>query len=240
MKQTKPLLVVLPDTRDVQISPYMRGNTKLGASVYTYSRVAGRDGELGTCPGSTNECETWCYAKRIRGVVLEQYKVNSATEEVPPIPDDCRLLRIHVSGDFTSPTYVENWITRLLQRPDVTAWAYTRSWRLPWLRPSLERLRDLPNMQLFASMDTEMEAVPVGWRRAWIEGDLRLSVSPEYTIYGIGSNRNLLVWASPDERWTTTISRGYVCPEETGHKANCEECRYCFDGRVHDVVFLKH
>jgi hypothetical protein len=274
MKTTKPLIVYLPDTRGVEISRYGRGNLKLGASVYTYSRPAGDKwrgiidssaGRLktkqdwGTCPGSTDECEKICYAKRIGGPVWDVYKRN-AFDDVPPIPDDCTLLRLHVSGDFDTVAYIENWIARLLERttmrfaleenfslhngpqgaapvvrtlPPVMCWTYTRSWRVPELLPALERLRALPNVQLFASLDSTSELPPAGWRRAWIDGDLRLAnfdgVQWTYGPHPASDNQ-----LGPDGIMS------YVCPEETGRKPDCESCRYCFEGQHNDVTFLKH
>lgn len=231
MKLTAPLTVYLPDTRGVVVSPYGKGNLKIGPDVFTYSRVAGRYELLGTCPGSSEECEAVCYAKRITGVVKEQYVQNSRTAQVPPIPAECRLLRIHISGDFDRPLYIEAWIRRLQQRPDVTAWGYTRSWRVAELLPHLEDLRALPNMQLFASMDQSVQELPpAGWRIAWIDGDPRCHVA---LTSRIGHNRVTVHDPKPN-------GIGYVCPEQTGRKVNCQECRYCFDGQKHDVVFLKH
>ena len=157
----RPLIVYLPDTRGVEISRYGRGNMKLGASVFTYSRPAGQPTEdgWGTCPGSTAECEAVCYAKRIGGDVFDVYQRNVGND-VPPIPDEARLLRIHVSGDFDTPEYIRAWIARLRERPDVTAWAYTRSWRCHSLLEFLEELRALPNVQLFASMDASTPELP--------------------------------------------------------------------------------
>ena len=169
----KGITVFLPDTRGVEISRYGYGNLKLGFGVYTYSRIAGQREEqhggnpLGTCPGSTPECERICYAKRIAGPVADLYRINSLSWDVPPIPEDAKILRIHVSGDFDSVAYINNWIARLKERPDVTVWAYTRSWRVVGLLPALETLRVLPNVQLFASMDSSHTDVPpTGWRRA--------------------------------------------------------------------------
>lgn len=36
-----PLTVYLPDTRGVVVSPFGRGNLKIGPGVYTYSRLPG-------------------------------------------------------------------------------------------------------------------------------------------------------------------------------------------------------
>lgn len=212
--------IYLPDERGVYLSAYGRGNAKIGLDVFTYSRLPGR--LAGTCPGSTVECEAICYAKRIGGVVRERYSENSATSQVPPIPLECRLLRIHVSGDFDTVDYIDHWHARLAERSDVTAWAYTRSWRVPALLPALERLRTLPNLQLFASMDASTrEAAPEGWRRAWIDGDLR----------GGEGDAN---------RRTFDDTPSYVCPEERGVKADCVACGYCLQGERYDVTFLKH
>lgn len=252
---THKLTVYIPDTRGVTVSRYGRGNLKIGESVYTYSRlpgmvgqfalgIAGDDrarhlGTFGTCPGATEECQQICYARRPvqeHGPVYDMWCTNSLTEEVPPIPDDCMLLRIHVSGDFTSNQYIRAWIKRLTERPDVQAWAYTRSWRCPELLGMLELLRALPNMQLFASMDAStVELPPVGWRVAWIDGDDRLQCS--------GRNRNVSRLRSYDPvRRTISIvaEPAYVCPEETGHRRDCVECGYCFKGQKHDVIFLPH
>lgn len=202
--------VFLPDERDVTLSRYGYGNKKIGPSVYTYSRLPGRGVVKGTCPGSTVGCEAICYAKRIAGPVRSIHSDNSERDDVPPIPDACRLLRIHVSGDFDTVAYVDAWVSRLEARPDVTAWAYTRSWRVPSLVPALERLRALPNMQLFASMDdTTPEDPPDGWRVAWIAGDRR-------------------------------IDKAIQCPEQTGDKSSCEACGYCLVGRKGGVVFARH
>lgn len=236
----KLLTVYLPDTRGVDISPFGKGNLKIGPGVYTYSRIAGNANQtpFGTCPGSTPECEAICYAKRIGGPVRDQYLANSMTTYVPELPEDARLVRIHVSGDFDSIVYIDAWIWHLTARPDVTVWAYTRSWRVPELLPALEQLRCMPNMQLFASMDVSAkEMPPAGWRIAWIDGDPRAGAPT-----GILSHTEEAVDAFKGFSLLRTASgtKTLVCPEETKSVANCEECGYCFDGKRNDVTFLKH
>lgn len=238
MKLLKPLVVHLPDSRGVEISRYGLANLKIGPGVYTYSRLAGYpSGDAPTtCPGATSGCEAICYAKRIDGIVKrEVYLQNSLTDEVPPIPEDCKLLRIHVSGDFNTPEYILNWVRRLQQRPDVIAWAYTRSWRCHSLLEFLEVLRALPNVQLFASMDDSHEDVPpAGWRRAWIDGDTRAGEPWGQRAHEAMLNAHLR------NQQTFDGTKSLICPEETKHKANCVECGYCFEGRKNDVTFLKH
>lgn len=241
------LTVYLPDTRGVTISRFGTGNLKIGLGVHTYSRLPGSparsalgsgyldefvahlDGMNGTCPGATPECQAICYAARPvaeRGPVARMWRANSITDDVPEeLPPGCTLLRLHISGDFSSVRYIDGWQQLLARHPEVRVWAYTRSWRVPALLPALERLRALPNVQMFASMDVSTtEIPPAGWRRAWIDGDPRQHETQ----------------LSDQNRITFDGAPSLVCPEETGRKPNCEACRYCFDGRRGDVTFLKH
>ncbi len=238
MKLTSPLRVYLPDTRGVVLERYGLSNTKLGPNVFTYSRMPGdkeKGNAFGTCPGSTDECEEVCYAKRIVGIVQDVYETNSLSADVPPIPAEAKLLRLHVSGDFDTVTYIQNWIGRPLERPDVIMWVYTRSWRVPELLPALEQLRALPNVQMFASLDKSCtDMPPTGWRRSWMnDGDKR--IGEKIDVVGLDNP----LW-NEHNRKTFDGSFTYTCPEETGRKATCEECRYCFDGKINDVTFLVH
>ena len=57
------LTYYLVDDRRAIRSPWGKGNPKIGAGIYTYSRVPGI---RGTCPGATEECERLCYSKRFK------------------------------------------------------------------------------------------------------------------------------------------------------------------------------
>jgi|ETNvirnome_2_130_1030620.scaffolds.fasta_scaffold00290_17 hypothetical protein len=236
MGRQDQMIVHLPDTRGVVISDWGKGNLKLGPHTYTYSRLAGK---AETCPGASVECEAVCYAKRLTRFeeVRKAWARHSKTEAVPDIDElpQGALIRLHVSGDFTTVRYIRGWVTLMRRRPDVTLWSYTRSWRVKRLLPDLEVLRALPNVELFASMDASMpDLPPEGWRRAWLDGDPR-GGQP----VGVRAHREA----------ATTIRRNretydgvftYVCPEETKHKASCEACQYCFKGKKGDVTFLRH
>jgi hypothetical protein len=204
MKITGPIIVYLPDTRGVEISRFGKGNLKIGPNVFTYSQLPGVD-----CPGRSEWCKKYCYAQRVQDPIRPIWKQNSDAG-LPPtaLPPECRLLRLHVGGDFNSVEYVWAWSKLLQARPDVQAWAATKAWRVSALRSSLEGLRGLPNIQLLASVDESMEEDPPKfWRKAWVEGDSRAC--------------------------------GLTCPEETGEKRDCEECRYCFKPGG-DVIWRKH
>lgn len=225
------LTVYLPDTRGVTISRWGRGNTKLGMDgVYTYSRLPGRIG--GTCPGASPECQDICYAMRVVNTppVWEVWRRNSEAVRLPgiedPLPPDAKIVRIHVSGDFDTTYYIDQWYWLVRAHPDVRFFSYTRSWRIPELLARLERLRALPNMQLFASIDKSIEELPPqGWRRAWLEDDPRAQYPG-----GEGFHDTTSIDGEP----------GYVCPEETGRKASCQDCNYCIKGKRGDLVFLIH
>lgn len=239
MAKVYPMNLYLPDRRDVHVSRrWTCGSEKIGMRVLCYSRLPGMDFygcggySGGTCPGSTDECEAICYAKRIDGDIKDIYRINSATSDVPEVPSEATLVRWHVSGDFDSVAYIENVTARVAERPDVLFWAYTRSWRVPELLEALERLRALPNMQLFASVDPSMtELPPEGWRRAWIWRDKPSTWLREQRLR-LYTSHNAVVEADG--------TPAYICPEETGRRRNCEECGYCFAGQKHDVVFLEH
>lgn len=140
-----------------------RGNRKLGRNVAAINRLPGE-----TCPGASEWCKRECYAKK--GTFHFAYPHYLGEIKIPDkMPAICR---IHVSGDFDTVDYVD-WIHGVVaSNPGTLFWAYTRSWTIPELLPALERLRELPNIQLFASTDESMADVPpAGWRIAFITGD---------------------------------------------------------------------
>lgn len=202
---------VIDDRRAIR-SPWGRGNSKIGPGIYTYSRLPSRHG-VGTCPGSTDLCESVCYSKRFRNnsPLWEWMRENTYRgANLPRLPNDAKVVRVHVSGDFDTKEYIEAWGDLCSLNPRVLFFAYTRSWRVPSLLPSLELLKAHPNVQLFASMDVStVEVPPQGWRCAWL-GSL-----PE----GV---------------------KALPCPEDAGEKDNCEVCGYCFRGKRGDVLFPIH
>ena len=227
------LVVRIPDTRGVTVAPYGLGNLKIGPDVLTYSKLPGRPTPHGgSCPGASPECLTICYAFRIRSspLVWGMYEENTRRgNTLPPLPEEARIVRIHVSGDFDTREYIAAWWMMAQAHKDVRFFGYTRSWRVPELLADLELLRAMPNVNLLASMDKSIpELPPEGWRRAWLRDDPRISTlhGPESLGSALGPGYELVP--------------AYLCPEETGRKANCQECRYCIDGKRGDVVFLVH
>ncbi len=142
------------------------GNDKLGKGVSVINREAGA-----TCPGESKFCDG-CYAKRgVFQIYSIQAKYGAGKIQTPmKLRPICR---IHASGDFDTVGYIRDVVKWVNENPDTTFWAYTRSWNVARLLPDLEILRALPNVQLFASVDSTMPDAPTGWRVAFIRGDSR-------------------------------------------------------------------
>lgn len=155
------------------------GNRKVGR-VWTFSLPS-----FVTCPGASAWCRQHCYAwrlERLRPNCRRAYVRNLALSLEPErfvahvlesLPEDAPLVRIHVGGDFFSPDYATQWHSICEARPDTQFWCYTRSWSVTLLRPALEQLRILPNMELLASIDPEMPLPPEEWRMAFVDIDPR-------------------------------------------------------------------
>lgn len=101
------------------------------------------------------------------------------------------VVRIHVGGDFFCNQQVEVWIKLIKEFKEKKFFAYTRAWRDPEMYELLAQLRDIENMQLFASVDDQTGLPPKGWRVAQMTAvhDLKKSVvCPEQT----GRKKNCL------------------------------------------------
>lgn len=126
------------------------------------------------CPGSSERCRDICYAAKFaRWPTVKSLWESNQNRHIGELPEGTTVARIHVSGDFHSATYIQEWILFVQAHPQVRFWTYTRSWAVPALLPALEELRAQPNVQLFASVDTSMPDPPAGWRTAYLDDDPR-------------------------------------------------------------------
>lgn len=80
--------------------------------------------------------------------MLTRYRAHADADE---LTDTERLFRIHWDGDFFSTDYADAWATAITANPDITFWAYTRSFRDPV--NVLPHLAGLPNLELYLSID---------------------------------------------------------------------------------------
>jgi hypothetical protein len=142
-------------------------NGKTAKIPNAFGLAAGREF---SCPGATSACEPICYAgklerlfKGMRVVVtgnLETIQGMTANEAIAALNeliteferqcekwDADKLFRIHHDGDFFSLRYAGYWRRVMNEHPDVTFWAYTRSFHLVGM------FADIPNFTLYLSVD---------------------------------------------------------------------------------------
>lgn len=205
------------------------GNSKIGTSSENYSRVLVWNlPAVKTCPSASKWCLKWCYNADLREekfphelwnnnlhffLQAEELLKTKLLSELRQSEDESLAVRIHSSGDFFSCEYISFWIDIIKSTPNATYWAYTRSWSNDAFLPLLEELKNLKNIQLFASWDRTMKKAPEGWRLSYVYQE-------EETL---GSN-------------------GIICPEQSGKVADCATCNYCLvDGKSKsDVYFIAH
>lgn len=183
----------------------------------------------------TQVCAAVCYAKKVvnhRRTAAIRYNENlqllkqGAMLSLASMPANA-LLRIHVSGDFFSRQYIEQWVRELAARPDITAWAYTRSWRVAKLAKLLHQLAALPNMTLLLSADRESGLPGKVWcecRVAWMAiNDTDQPPAPVHVAFRVKHHRPMA---------TLKRMNGLVCPKESGapgaEHVTCSSCKWCY------------
>ena len=164
------------------------GNRKLGGR-----RIWGfglPSGTLDVCPGMSAVCHAHCYASAV-----ERYRPNAAAAYQRNLVRSRRrdfvvrlrafliahavaVVRVHTGGDFYSRGYARKWLRVMRRSPRVTFYFYTRSWRIPTIRPVIERMAALPNCIVWYSCDRDTgvpASVPARVRLAWLataDGDV--------------------------------------------------------------------
>ena len=87
------------------------------------------DKDTGKMENKSNQYK--CYsasAERFPGVRKSRWNnFEQSKKEIPPLPKNCKSVRIHSSGDFYSQDYFDKWIDYCAENKDVEFWAYTKS-----------------------------------------------------------------------------------------------------------------
>lgn len=212
-------------------------NSKLGPGIYSFSIPA-----MLTCPGATNTCLSLCYACRgffvmpsVAASHRRAYNASLRADFSRRMIHDIRerwvqVVRAHPAGDFYDAPYVAKWQAIAAACKSTTFFAYTRSWRIPAILPSLIKLAKQPNVQLWFSEDNETGPSPVvsGVRVAHVVA----TAEDEATI----STRASLVFRERTHlklqpARVKRINDVLVCPYEQGGgaaKLTCTRCRICF------------
>jgi hypothetical protein len=211
---------------------FIRGNSKLGEDVWTWSILAGH-----TCPGKSAPCLSECYALHGHFVwastiashqsrwehSLKRSFVKDALAELEKLKP--KVLRVHVAGDFYSPAYVRKWHKIIEATPGTQFFLFSRSWRVPNILRELRKLAGLKNVCMWFSCDQETGAPPLARnvRRAYMS--LNDDDAPLYRVD--------LVFRAKRGTTQKFNKRGhFVCPVEQGivrqKHITCSTCRLCF------------
>lgn len=144
----------------------MQNKTKLGKIAH-----------FSTMPYDTcaQKC-TYCYALksvRMYPSVKANYTLNTEAlnngARLPDVPKNRSVIRMYVSGDFQNKHTVLEWFRLAKENKDKIFYGYTKQWTNSYLLPYLTLLKNLDNIVLRASVDSQTGYdVPIGWTQAGI------------------------------------------------------------------------
>ena len=135
------------------------------------------------------------------------------------------ICRIHVAGDYNSAEYAKKWIAIVKANPTVKFFTYTRSWRIPEIRPRIEELASLPNMRMWWSLDCETghpDDVPERVGLAYMAvAPHELPEHPVDLFFRDYDIRNSVM---------KKFDGALVCPPENGvnKDMHCQQCGFCW------------
>lgn len=211
---------------------FSKNNSKLGKDIWSFSIPAGS-----TCPGKTDLCSNLCYAakgffvmpavKKSLDENLTKSKsdefVNWVTAEI--VKNKIKILRVHVAGDMFSLDYANSWYQVMKSCPDTRFFLYSRSWRIPEIKPCLIKMSKLNNAKIWWSVDRETGKPPI------VPSKIRLAYMqvssddvPDYPVslvFRINNLRNIV---------TKKVNGAVVCPPENGvnKQLTCSKCGICW------------
>ena len=219
------------EDKDIQFSKSLLfpGNSRTGPQIALFNLP-----RVDTCPGATALCVKHCYVKRtnrfpqVEPAHQARYEASLKDDFAQRMVEDIvrsrkKILLVHTSGDFYGEKYIADWINIVEQTPETAYYAYTRSWRHPRLMRQLDRLRRLPNMQLWWLSDRETGSPP--------EGVVAYMSVDDSDIPEFGAS---LVFRVKRDTVRTSIGGVNVCPLESGkpesmeRRITCDGCRMCF------------
>ena len=209
------------------------GNSKTGSQIALFNLP-----RVDTCPGATELCIKHCYVKRsnrfptVSPTHQERYRASLEDDFVDRMVGDIvksgkDVIRIHTAGDFYSEKYIADWVKIARRTPGVAYYAYTRSWRCKKLVRHLNRLRRLPNVQLWWSSDKETGSPPEGMVAYMSVDDNDI---PQFDA--------TLVFRVRRSTVRKKIGGINVCPLESGRPElkkrglTCAKCRICFSNAL--------
>jgi hypothetical protein len=232
----------LKRSHDRKVANLVTKNGKQAAIANTFGLPAGK---AYSCPGATSVCETVCYAGKLEKIFPTVKKnllhnwdllrnadgltmVMLLTEMIDDFIEDCekkdapKLFRIHWDGDFFNDTYTNAWKVVIDNNPTVQFWVYTR------VESAALILKDIPNLSLYYSTDSENKAIGIGLKT---EHGIRLAYLAKNFAIGQADMKAL------------TNKPGAKCPENlkaipliSNAGSACVSCSLCVFNKA-DIVF---
>lgn len=113
---------------------------EMGVRVFNFGIPAFNDPDTGkrTCPFA-GECAKFCYARKgaytwsnVKPAFVRRYKATKQDDFVAVMVAEIKrrkvqFLRVHDSGDYYSPAYIDKWLAIAAALPDVNFYSYTKS-----------------------------------------------------------------------------------------------------------------
>lgn len=227
---------------------FTRGNAKLGRDVVIVNRPVGLSCPLDCAfhPNGDGPWARYCYAARTEDMrpktrdiachnmegdadQLANMLLHAAWEK--------RLVRVHSGGDFYDQRtgdldlpYIAAWVRALKfcrehgHIPQILAFTHCMDGRLvEAFRPFADRFR------LFASVHDE--------------ADIDRARAVGFTQFALAMPEDWRDWNGQwlgQRRLERHGVKWLVCLEQTRWKADCEECRFCWESTKGNVAFLEH
>jgi len=178
----KKIITTYPEPETLEIV----GNRKLGKAIAHISGLPYHD-----CPSKSEWCMKKCYgiynnrkifncSEKSNLMVKAAYYShlsNTNPEKLSKVlirtfnKSGYYIFRIHVDGDFFTVGQIEAYISAIKRCKHVKVFFFTRSWNNSELLPYLNKLKSLPNVKGFASVDFSMDKQPPSdWLSASIVG----------------------------------------------------------------------
>jgi hypothetical protein len=184
-----------------------------------YNSKLGKVQHFSTLPVDTcyQDCG-YCYSKKSLQQypnVIKNYMYNTKQlNKGKPLPDpynNCKVIRMYVSGDFQNIHTIKEWIRLSKKHKDKTFYGYTKQWQNKELLPYLNKLRKLDNVVLRASIDTNTRLPSKSW-----------------TVSGV---------IQDNTQQRLKMRRTYTCLSTT-KKIKCSDCRICFSKKLKQLTIL--
>jgi len=227
----------LKRSNDRKVTNMATPNSKRSAIANTFGLPSGKQY---SCPYATSICEKICYAGKlekmytsVREVLLHNWNALRNANKydmwamldtmILDFKNDCdtkgveKLFRIHWDGDFFNTDYTWAWKVVIENHSDIQFWVYTRN-------PDAARaLRNIPNLSLYYSADTEnWEFAPQGVKIAYLAD-----------TFSDGKRIMLAMTGKAGASCPEQLKRIPLISEKGGA---CAVCRLCIDGKS-DIRF---